>query len=157
MGLSGKPMTKLLKLMALDAEDLLVLSAHVQDGVFLSSQVEFRVSEGLFIVPLNRFAWEQPSKRRLLAKKYQRRRSVLHFSRVRAVRSSQIDRTDESQVKSLLSVTFEPSGQADDPGGTIRLDLGGGGGFQLDVECIEAQLTDLGAAWEARGKPDHEL
>lgn len=144
-----------LKLIAMDAEDLLIVSAHVQDSVFLSSQIEYRAGEGLFIMPLNRFAWEQPSTRKFLARKYQRRRSVLHFSRVRGIRTSQIDREDEAQVKSLLSITFDANGQVDDPGGIVRMDLGGGGGLLLDVECIEAQLTDMGAVWEASGKPKH--
>ena len=144
-----------LKLMALDADDLLVLSAHVQDSVLLSAEIEFDPNKGLLFLPINRFAWEAPSARRLFFKKYQRRRSVLHFSKIKSLKSSGVDRGNASEVQSVLSITFQASPQEDDPGGQIQLDFAGGGGLLLDVECIEAQLTDLGAAWKASGKPQH--
>ena len=144
-----------LKLMALDADDLLVLSAHVQDSVLLSAEIEFDPNEGLLFLPINRFAWEAPSARRLFFKKYQRRRSVLHFSKIKSLKSSGVDRGNASEVQSVLSITFQASPQEDDPGGQIQLDFAGGGGLLLDVECIEAQLTDLGAAWKASSKPQH--
>ena len=146
-----------LKLMALDADDLLVVSAHVQDSTLRSCEIEYSPSKNLVILPINRFAWEAPATRRLLRKKYQRRRSVLHFSQVTSLQSSGVDRNDETQVNALLSITFIPSGDENDPGGQIKLDFGGGGGLLLNVECIEAQLTDLGAAWEASSKPQHNL
>ena len=144
-----------LKLMALDADDLLVISAHVQDSVLLSAEIEFDAQKGLLFLPINRFAWEAPSARRLLFKKYQRRRSVLHFSKIKSLKSSGVDRGNASEVQSVLSITFQASPQEDDPGGQIQLDFAGGGGLLLDVECIEAQLTDLGAAWKASSKPQH--
>ena len=85
-----------LKLMALDADDLLVLSAHVQDSVLLSSEIEFDPNKGLLFLPINRFAWEAPSARRLFFKKYQRRRSVLHFSKIKSLKSSGVDRCNPS-------------------------------------------------------------
>ncbi len=150
-------MSETLKLMALDAEDLLVISAHVQDSVLRSSEIEYSPSNGQLIIPINRFAWDAPSARRLLFKKYQRRRSVLHFSRVTLLKSNMIDRRDDAEVKSLLSVTFHAAADENDPGGQIMLNFGGGGGLLLEVECIEAQLTDLGAAWQASSKPEHHL
>ena len=33
----------------------------------------------------------------------------------------------------------------------------GGGTVKLTVECLEARLQDLGAAWAARARPAHEL
>ncbi|MEP1209057.1 MAG: DUF2948 family protein [Rhizobiaceae bacterium] len=150
-------MSDSLKLMALDADDLLIISAYVQDSVLRSCEIEYAPDKGLLILPVNRFAWEAPAARRILFKKYQRRRSVLHFSKVTGLKSSTVDRDDETQVKSLLSISFIPAADSNDPGGQIKLDFGGGGGLLLDVECIEAQLTDLGAAWEASSRPQHNL
>ena len=150
-------MAESLKLMALDAEDLLVISAHVQDSTLRSCEIDYAPQKKLLILPINRFAWEAPATRRLFRRKYQRRRSVLHFSGVTGLKSSRIDRADQSQVSSILSIGFIPSEDENDPGGQIKLDFGGGGGLLLDVECIEAQLTDLGAAWEASSKPQHNL
>ena len=151
------PMADNLKLMALDADDLLVISAHVQDSVLLSAEIEFDPKKGLLFLPINRFAWEAPSARRLLFKKYERRRSILHFSKITALKSSGVDRGNATEVQSLLSIAFTASEDAEDPGGQIQLNFGGGGGLLLEVECIEAQLTDLGAAWKASSKPQHDV
>jgi hypothetical protein len=33
----------------------------------------------------------------------------------------------------------------------------GNAGVRLEVECIEAQLADMAAAWQARARPEHRL
>jgi hypothetical protein len=35
------------------------------------------------------------------------------------------------------------------------MDFAGGGAIELTVECVEAELKDLGAAWRARRVPHH--
>jgi hypothetical protein len=47
-----------LRLIALDAEDLAVLSAHVQDAVLKVGQMRWMPRERRFVIGLNRFAWE---------------------------------------------------------------------------------------------------
>jgi hypothetical protein len=37
----------------------------------------------------------------------------------------------------------------------VELTLAGNATILLDVECIEAQLADIGGAWETASKPDH--
>ncbi|MEP0944955.1 MAG: DUF2948 family protein [Rhizobiaceae bacterium] len=152
-----KPMANNLKLMALDADDLLVISAYAQDSVLLSAEIEYDPKKGLLFLPINRFVWEAPSARRLFFKKYERRRSVLHFSKVSSLKSQGVDQGNSTEVQSLLSITFSASEKDGDPGGQIQLNFGGGGGLMLEVECIEAQLTDLGAAWKASSKPRHDV
>ena len=53
---------------------------------------------------------------------------------------------------SLLAVRFEAS---DHPSGDATLTFSGDASIRLHVECIEAELTDLGPAWRARSKPQH--
>ena len=52
----------------------------------------------------------------------------------------------------LLALTFTIT---DDPAGTVELDFAGGGTVRLSVECLEARLQDLGAAWAAKATPAH--
>ena len=47
------------KLVALDAEDLAVVSAHCQDAVLKLRDARFFPSERRFVLELNRFAWER--------------------------------------------------------------------------------------------------
>ncbi len=140
----------LLKLFALDEEDLKIVSAHVQDAVVNAGNLEFWPRRKLFVVPMYRFAWEVAPG--LFRRRAERRNSVLDFSGVLAVRSLDIARRNAREVLSLLALRFRP---AEPPAGRIELIFSGGGQIMLEVECIEARLADLGGAWEAASRPRH--
>lgn len=142
-----------LKLAALDEEDLKVLSAHVQDAVVKVDDIKWSSTTGAFLMPMNRFAWEAVSGGRRRANN-QRRRAVLHFDKVRRVRSTGVSARDREAVLSILTVMFEPD---DPPSGTVTIVCAGGTTLRLDVEYIEARLTDLGAAWATSMRPEHRL
>jgi len=141
-----------LRLMALDAEDLAVISAQVQDAVTRPDAIDFRPREKRFTLVVNRFAWDASEKKSGAGKAFERRQSVLSFARVLNVRSTGIRRGDTDQVLSLLAIRFSES---DAPAGMIELVFADGPLIHLDVECVEAQLEDLGGAWETRFKPRH--
>ena len=143
-----------LRLIALDAEDLAVLSAHVQDAVVKTGDMTWLSGQKRFALILNRFAWEALEKGFRRKKSYQRRRTGLHFDRVAKVRLSGIDRASEDSVLSLLAVQFH---QTESPAGEIQLVFSGGGTIRLIVECLEAQLSDLGPAWSADHAPRHSV
>jgi len=58
-------------------------------------------------------------------------------------------------VLSLLAIRFTPAGP-EDPSGTIDLVFAGGAEIRLDVECVDAGLTDVSGEWAALGRPDHD-
>ena len=140
---------KQLKLMALDKQDLQVISSCCQDAVLKVGDLEYLAKQKQFTLALNRFAWEVDGK----SKTSERRKSVLHFAQVKGVKISGIDRNDKEMVLSLLAVLFEAG---DEPSGEIELVFAGDGAIKLNVECIEAQLSDMPAAWEAKGRPSHD-
>lgn len=144
-----------LKLLAMDEDDLKVLSAHVQDAIVRVADMGFAKVDQRFALMLNRFAWEHetPTKN-ARAEKGVRKRAVLRFERVRAAKVAGFDQNAREGVLELLSVRFEPAMQ---PEGHILLEFAGGGTVRLDVECIEARLRDMGAAWAASAVPVHEL
>jgi hypothetical protein len=141
------------KLRALDAEDLAVLSAHLQDAVAKIGDLVYRPTERRFLGVVNRFAWESAAAK---GGAHERRRAAFHFDRVSSVMARGLDRGNPDAVVSLLAIRFEPAG-ADEPGGVIDLVFSGAATVRLTVECIEAQLADLGAAWQAAGKPNHAV
>ena len=143
-----------IRLIALDTEDLAVLSAHVQDAVLKVGEMRWLPEEKRFVLAINRFAWEHAGKRARRRREYQRRRAALHFDRVEAVRSTGLDRDARETVLELLAVRFEPR---QDPSGDVLLDFAGGATLCLSVECLEAQLTDLGPAWSTPFLPRHSL
>lgn len=139
-----------LKLMALDLEDLQVVSATTQDAVVRVGDMGFAQADKRFAVLMNRFAWEEGDARG----KGQRRRSAMHFDRVLSVATAGFDTNAQDGVLNLLAIAFE---MTDDPAGIIELRFAGGATVRLTVECIEAKLQDLGAAWAARARPGHAV
>ena len=141
-----------LKLLALDAEDLQVVSAHVQDAVLRVGDIDWRAPEKRVVITMNRFAWEAP--KRLFRRHDERRRAVLHFDRVMAVKTAGIDRDKPAEILSLLAIRFE---ETQTPAGHVDLVFSGGATMRLDVESIEARLSDIGGAWEATSRPIHRV
>lgn len=125
-------------LIALDADDLAVISAHVLDAAVKPADVIWRQDEKRLVVAMQRLDWEQSlgglEPRRLV--------SALRFDRVLACKSRDIDLAAPAEtVLSLLGIEFHP---ADPPGGSVVLMFAGGGALRLDVECLECELADLG-------------
>lgn len=136
-----------LKLLALDADDLAIVSAHLQDAVLKVADMVYLPREHRFALAARRFDWEgavQGQRRRRLA--------ALHFDRVLGVRTSNLDKNDAGRVLNLLAVTFETT---QEPAGEVTLHFSEGAAVRLSVECIESQMKDLGPVWEAVATPGH--
>lgn len=140
-----------LTLGAEDAQDLEVISARLQDAVAQVKDFVWLPKARRFAALFNRFKWEAGGRNLNL-----RVRSGLHFDGVLSVKSSRLKLGDPDAVVSLLAIRFEPKGQ-EDPGGVIELVFSGGGAIRLDVECVDAELSDVSGEWAARGRPLHEV
>ncbi|TXM64748.1 DUF2948 family protein [Methylobacterium sp. WL120] len=134
---------ELLKLAALDAEDLTVISAHLQDAVLNVADLTFLAAEHRFVLALRRFDWQSPETPR-------RRLAGLHFERVLGVRTRGL--TPGEAPLSLLAITFE---ETEAPSGLVTLLFSGQAAIRLEVECIEVRMKDLGPVWEAESRPGH--
>ena len=131
-------MSPQLKLIALDADDLAVISAHVQDARVQTSDIIWRQGEKRLVVGMNRLDWEQT-----LAGETEPRRLVaaLRFDRVLACKSRNIDIGQPDTRLDLIGIEFH---EREGPGGSALLLFAQGGALRLDVECLECELTDLG-------------
>ncbi|GJD88708.1 MULTISPECIES: DUF2948 family protein [Methylobacterium] len=140
---------ELLKLAALDAEDLTVISAHLQDAVLRAGDLTYLAAEHRFVLVARRFDWSvgpgEPERRRLTG---------VHFERVLGVRTRGIAPGGNADTAlNLLAVTFAPT---EPPSGTVTLIFSGNAAIRLDVECVEVQMKDLGPVWEAESRPGHD-
>jgi len=153
-----------LKLVALDIEDLDVLSANLQDAVLTVGDMAYLARQNRFAAICNRFDWQSALATVADGRRrgpYRRRRSALRFERVRAAKLQNIDPAAKDQVLELLAIQFEATrnGGGDEggagPEGDISLIFAGGGVVRLHVECIEAELRDLGPVWSTRSRPQH--
>jgi hypothetical protein len=125
-------MSPQLKLIALDADDLAVISTHVQDARVQPADIVWRQSEKRLVVGMSRLDWEQTldgdaEPRRLVA--------ALRF-----------DLAASDEILDLIGIEFHSQdGREEEPGGSALLLFAQGGAIRLDVECLECELTDLGA------------
>ncbi|WP_299402515.1 DUF2948 family protein [uncultured Roseobacter sp.] len=140
-----------LNLGALDAEDLSVISALVQDSVFPASEMRWERAANRFVLLINRFRWEEGPARVASPERVQ---SLLVFEGVTAVASNGIDRKDTDTVLSILSTSFE---ETEAPAGHVLLTLAGDGAIRLAVEALEVTLKDVTKPYQAPSKktPQH--
>jgi hypothetical protein len=140
-----------LRLHALDEDDLRVISAHLQDAVVRVADMTYLPHQQTFAAVLNRFDWPSAVTD---SGNLRRCRCGLRFERVLRAQVQGIRPSPEcKEVAALLAVTYEPTTP---PGGLITFHFCGGGAVRLEVECIEAELKDLGAVWQTRVMPKHE-
>lgn len=139
-----------LKLIALDEEDLSVVSSLLQDAVLRVADMTYVPAQKRFAAVLNRFDWEKAVTDG--DKDFRRRRAALRFDRVFSAQLRNVKPGASDRVLSLLAVSFEP---AEPPSGHVTLTFSGDASIQLKVECIEAELRDLGPAWRTHFKPVH--
>uniref|UniRef100_Q07I27 DUF2948 family protein n=1 Tax=Rhodopseudomonas palustris (strain BisA53) TaxID=316055 RepID=Q07I27_RHOP5 len=127
-----------LKLIAFDADDLAVISAHVQDARLQLADIVWRQSEQRLVLGLSRPDWEET----LLGIEVPGRLvAALRFDRVLACKSRDLDLGDPDALLELVGIEFYP-GQA--PAGVALLMFKHGGALRLDLECLECSLTDFG-------------
>ena len=138
-----------LRLIALDEEDLEIISANLQDAVIRIGDMAYLPRSKRFALVASRFDWvcaETGSKERC--------QTGLHFERGLKVARSGFDQGAAGTPLNLLSIVFRPT---DPPAGQVVLTFSGGAALRLDVECLEVQMRDLGPRWKAKAQPGHPL
>lgn len=147
-------MPDLLRLIALDCEDLAVMSAHLQDALVRVGDMAYLPRTKQFAAIVARFDWLAASTCRGGIRRLERCRTGLHFERVFKVSSAGFCQNDQDKILNLLSIEFR---ETRPPAGEIRLVFSAGCTLRLDVECLEAELCDLGLRWKAKSLPGHPV
>src|SRR5262244_270638 len=138
------------KFVALDKEDLEVVSTHLQDAQVKVADVHWRPAEKRLVLAVDRFDWpaavcsQEPELRRC--------RSALRFERVLACKCKHVNPAGKDAVLNLLAVDFA---ETEAPAGVVTLTFSGGATLRLDVECLEVELADLGPTWATAAPPAH--
>jgi len=140
---------ELLKLVALDRDDLEVVSTHLQDATLSVGDVIWRPAEKRLVIDVARFDWEGSLGQ---SPQFQRRCTALRFDRVNSIKCRGVDCKDKQAMLNLLAVEFD---ETDPPGGVVTLICSGGAALRLEVECLECELVDLGPVWAATCCPKH--
>lgn len=140
-----------LKLIALDHDDIVVFSAHLQDAILRVADLAWMPRARRFAFVANRFSWDVANSR---LDRNERRRVALRFEHVLGVQVQGLDLNAKETVLSLLALQFE---ETDAPGGVLTLVFAGDGAIRLTVECVEGEIRDLGGSWKTRRRPTHSI
>jgi len=140
---------ELLKLAALDRDDLEVVSTHLQDATLSVGDVHWLPAERRLVMSLARFDWAGSL---CELAQFQRRRTALRFDRVNSIKCRNVNCKDKQTLLNLLAIEFE---ERDPPGGVVTLTCSGGAALRLEVECLECELVDLGPVWMETCRPTH--
>src|SRR5262245_46407446 len=140
-----------LKLSALDADDLGVISAAVQDALVAVRDCAHFQDERRFVLLLNRFRWEaDPS----VDSPYSRTHSALVFNEVTAVRHHDIPLDEPDRMLELLALSLDYHGEADR---WVTLRFAADRAIRLEIARLACHLGDVGEPWATPWKPAHPV
>jgi len=134
-----------LKLTALDADDLAVISAAVQDSLVAIRDCAHFPDEKRFVLLLNRFCWEADA---TVETAYWRTHSALVFNAVRVVHHHKIPLQEPDRVLELLAVV-------QDAPGSVVLRFAARRAIRLEIDRLACHLGDVGEPWPTPWKPAH--
>tara|TARA_B100000029_G_scaffold92266_1_gene82200 strand:- start:7 stop:453 length:447 start_codon:yes stop_codon:yes gene_type:complete len=140
-----------LKLLALNDDDLKVLSAHLQDSVTLVKDIVFLKKSRTFLMMVNRFMWEDIE--RGIFRENQRIRCAIKFENVLEAKSRNINQKKKDKILELLSIDSEIKNNKKE----LLITFAGNNEIILIAEEIHVLLSDVGIPWKVKHVPKHQL
>ena len=131
-----------LRLLAEDADDLQIISAALQDAILRPIDIVWEKGARTLTIAFSRFCWECGGTRVM---------SAMQFGDVMGVKSRRLPRNPDASLE-LLALDFIPT---EAPSGRVILMFAVGGDLRIDVECLDAVVTDISERWPARMAPTH--
>ncbi|MCB9956996.1 MAG: DUF2948 family protein [Rhodospirillaceae bacterium] len=147
-----------LRLRAADADDLLIVSAQLQDAIVPVTDISYLAAERTFVMVVNRFMWNAvPAAVGADASQaagdggpvFLRCHCGVRIGQVERAQTQALDLRDRSAMLDLLGLRHDA--------GTILLTFSGGPELRLRVSAIEVALEDFGEPWPTRRTPTHGL
>ena len=142
---------KNLKLIAKTEEDLRVISAHLQDSITSTGNIDNIKKNKIFLMQLNRFMWEDVEKG--VFRKNKRIRTILKFENVLKVSAKNINLKNFDKFLDFLAIEDK---KLSDNNFEIKLIFSGDSIIRILVEAIEVTLDDQGDPWNTKNKPKHK-
>jgi hypothetical protein len=143
------PDAAVLKLRAEDAEDLLLISACLQDALVPVRDLAYIPEQCAFLFVANRFRWENRTRSAPGEAGFERTLCGITFSEVAAVSYSGFRRSENGRILSLLAIRAENS--------EVHLEFSGGATIRLEVARILCHAKDIGEPWPTPWQPRHDL
>ena len=136
-----------LKLRAVAAEDIEVLSALLQDSLIAASDIQFLAEEACLVMVLNRYCWEQNSSE--TQAQPSRCMCGLKVTSVSQIRQRGLS-GQTNQFYNLLSITYEEAIKR------LTFTFSEGCGIRLDVNRLALLVQDVADPHPGFARPQHE-
>ncbi len=143
---------KFLKLNATTADDLKVISAHLQDSITQPEKIIHLKKNRIFLIQFNRFMWEDVEKG--VFRKNKRILSVLKFENVLSAYSKNLSQKQKDHFLDFLAIETK---LLPDKSYEIILHFAGDKLIKISSEVIDCFLDDQGEPWETKNKPKHDI
>jgi hypothetical protein len=138
-----------LRLLAMDADDLQVISAALQDAIAHVGDIRYEPRARTLTILFNRYRWEKAGQCEGCGERVY---AALQLGDVSRVRHRGLASEDKGALVSCLAADYEP---IDAPGGAVVFRFCHGGDLRVEVDCVDAVLADVSEAWPAQSAPDH--
>jgi hypothetical protein len=142
----------LLKLKAVGADDLAVISGALQDAIIPIGDISYEPVTRQFVFAANRFRWESAAADSARTPA-ERVHAGVTFSNVTAVRRRGIDFRDRSAFLNLLSISCVAD--PDQDGVVVELTFSGNTAIRLETTGLLCHLEDFGEPWPTQWRPQH--
>ncbi len=149
-----------LKLRAVDADDIAILGACLQDALVPVQDMLFLGEEGRFVMVANRFCWEKlaaeegagAGQGEAAAGSYERVHCGITFEHVIHVEAKGFTpgaAADRGRLFEVLTILAE--------GDVLTVIFSGGAAVRLKVDEVEAFVQDMGEPWPTMWRPHHPV
>ena len=144
-----------LKLRAVAAEDVEVLSALLQDGLVATSDLHHQKDEASFVMVINRFCWEQAVDSE---SKTQANRCLCGLKVGQVKRVSQRGLSARAnQFYNLLSITYEEIKENERAVNRLTFTFSDGYGIMLAVDKLVIIVQDIAEPHPGLARPYHNI
>ncbi len=141
-----------LRLRAEDSDDLMVVSACLQDALVAVCDLRYFAEERDFVLVANRFRWESGVRDMAGETGHQRVLCAVTFSTVDNISYRGFRRTDEDRILCLLAIRSEATKSA---GAVIILEFAGAAAIRIEADRVLCRAKDLGEPWPTPWRPSH--
>ncbi len=145
----------LLKLKAVDGDDLQVIAGALQDAIVPVLDIAYDAGERYFMFAANRFRWDKTSLETgsVAGPGGERVHCGVSFANIVNVGRKGIDRGRPGTFLNLLTISLED--RPDGEGPVIELTFSGDAAIRLETTGLLCHLEDFGEPWPAQWHPQH--
>ena len=142
-----------LKLRAVAAEDVEIMSALLQDGLVAASDLHYQKDAASFVMVINRYCWEQADD---TESETQPNRCLCGLKVAHVQQVSQLGLSaGGNQFYNLLSITYEETKENEKVVKRLTFTFSDGYGIRLTLDELALIMQDIAAPHPGLARPQH--